>query len=370
MHDSKAFLSWLGMGIAGLIWIGFLPGIASAEGDWFSKIKLKGDLRYRFESGQTETATITSHRDRQMLRARLGATAGVADNLRVNLRLCTGGMEQISANETLGDYFTRDSFDLDLANAEYAPFPFLTVFAGKMENPFERVGKNQLMWSADVNPEGLAGLLTLPLASEIVLFGNLGGFWLLENSADVDAMLYAGQAGVRAKLPWFKLTAGGGYSMTRNLKNAPLFLGKSFGNSSSGGAYRYDFRQGEGFVELEASVAGWPVRIFDDFVVNNDTSEQNVGYLAGLIFNKAKAANSWEVEYNYRRVEMDSVLGLFSDTSFIGGGTNGQGHYASARYMITESVRVNANFYRAQKNIHAERKLFSNLFQLETTVTF
>ena len=80
--------------------------------DWATKIKLRGDLRYRSEniwperdvSGSDEDA---ADRYRQRIRARLGFDATVTDNLKATLLLATGGDDPRSSNQSLGSNGTR-----------------------------------------------------------------------------------------------------------------------------------------------------------------------------------------------------------------------------------------------------------------------
>ena len=94
---------------------------------------------------------------------RLGVTGKVTDDIEVGLRLATaerlssGNGNPISTNLTLDDAFTKKAIWLDLAYFKWSPKETgLSIFGGKMENPFYRVGGNQLIYDSDLTPEGIA----------------------------------------------------------------------------------------------------------------------------------------------------------------------------------------------------------------------
>ena len=111
---------------------------------WAENIKWSGDLRYRHESIDDDTAT--TKRDRNRIRARLKMNAKINDEWDAILRLASGSSDSpTSTNQTLGDS-SSDSFSskeiwLDWAYADYHPesMPGLNVLLGKMVNPFYKV---------------------------------------------------------------------------------------------------------------------------------------------------------------------------------------------------------------------------------------
>jgi hypothetical protein len=65
----------------------------------------------------------------------------------------------------------------------------------------------------------------------------------------------------------------------------------------------------------------------------------NVGYP-----NVAKLGD-WNFKYTFRRYEKDSVLDIFTDTSFYSGATNGMGHRVKFSYGLTKNTSVGLNYY-------------------------
>ena len=130
---------------------------------WADSITFKGDLRYRYESINDDSKldadkeTYTRQRDR--IRARLGAEAKCNDNLKAGIEFSTGQSDPVSGNQSLGDGFGKKEFRLNLA---YFDYNFLGdnpnevhAIAGKMKNPFITF-PDDLVWDGDLTPEGLA----------------------------------------------------------------------------------------------------------------------------------------------------------------------------------------------------------------------
>ena len=88
-----------------------LPSFVKAA-EWYEKIKLKGDFRFRHELIQKEEK---EDRNRWRLRFRLGINAVVTDSWSVSARMATGSDDPVSTNQSLsGGFYTKD-FRLDRA---------------------------------------------------------------------------------------------------------------------------------------------------------------------------------------------------------------------------------------------------------------
>jgi hypothetical protein len=88
-----------------------------------------------------------------------------------------------------------------------------------------------------------------------------------------------------------------------------------------------------------------PVSVFADWVNNVDAvTNQDTGWLVGFTFNKASAPGSWQFGYDYRDLQADAVVGAFTDSDFIGGGTGGQGHRFTFAYQIAKNVQAAATY--------------------------
>jgi hypothetical protein len=49
--------------------------------------------------------------------------------------------------------------------------------------------------------------------------------------------------------------------------------------------------------------------------------------------------------YDYRVLDTDAVVGQFSDSDFLGGGTGGKGHKFSFTYQLAKNVQIGVNYY-------------------------
>jgi len=171
--------------------------------DWASKLKWKGDLRYRHEMIDEETR---DQRNRQRIRARIGMEAKVSDSLKTYVGIATGDPEDPrSTNATLGGGNVRKNIALDYAYFDWAAFDNTTVSLGKMKYPFERLAGSQLFFDGDVNPEGGS----IRYKADNGLFASGYGFWITERSSGSDAHAFGTQLGWKSS---FGLTLAAAYN--------------------------------------------------------------------------------------------------------------------------------------------------------------
>lgn len=168
-------------------------GVPNASAAWTDRIKIEGDLNFRLQSDRLDEdntpaseyvnavgavgrfirtldyadnidgvpqSSTTDGRDRWRVRARLGITAKLADEVAVGLRLATGNTtDRVSTNQTLGNNFNKNQFLLDRAFVRLTPMhgtesPLgLDVTLGRMPNPWF---STDMIWSDNLNFEGAA----------------------------------------------------------------------------------------------------------------------------------------------------------------------------------------------------------------------
>lgn len=321
---------------------------------WVENVKLSGDFRYRYE--QIDDDTSSDVRDRNRIRVRIGLDGKVNEDLDFGLRLASGSDDPVSTNETLDSGFSSKDAWIDRAFLDYHGFNNTNIIAGKMGNPFVTVGKNQLIWDGDLNPEGGAVKYKFDINEKSSMFANLGGMWVEENGSDVDQSLFGGQVGFITELGDGKLTAGMSYFDYGNLENGLTVYNKSngFGNttvaSGTNRSYVYDYNLVEGFASYDFKAGDKPVSVYGD-IVNNVASgvKEDTGWLVGLSYGKAKAPGTWSLGYNYRDLEADAVVGAFSDSDFIGGGTNGKGHKFGFEYALAKNFTTGVTYLMNEK---------------------
>jgi hypothetical protein len=325
---------------------------------WIDATTVSGDLSLRFEHIDEEGR---DSRQRDRIRARLGAVSEIADGLKTGFELATGQDNPVALYQTMGDGFDRKDIRLNQAYIEWAPCPGALLTGGKMHSPFADPGC--LVLDSDVTPEGLA-LQGARDCGALRLDGSAGYFWLQERSAAEDAHLYAGQ--VTARYPFSKacsLTLGAGMYVFDGLEGFDVVdwqdRNNGYGNSTVDGtvagattnrAYATGFQVLAGFSEINFRV-GLPVSVFGQWAVNLDADTANQGRTAGLVLGKAKTPRSAEAGYTYRRLEKDATVGFLADSEAWGGGTDGEGHRLYGRYQATRHVQCSANYYLSRKAV-------------------
>jgi hypothetical protein len=327
---------------------------------WIENIKWSGDLRYRHESIDDDTATTT--RDRNRIRARLKMEAVVNDEWDAIFRLASGSSDSpTSTNHTLGDSsagddaFSSKDIWLDWAYADYHPeaMPGLNILAGKMSNPFYKVGKNQLIFDGDLSPEGGAATYAWNLNDSTSAKLTGGAYWLSERSTDADASIFGIQGLLKHKLTKDNHILGGAsYYGFGNIQGKTLAGVSSKGNSTTGGVYDNDYDILEGFGEYGFKIGKVPAAVFGSYVNNTGASNsEDTAWIIGVKYNKAKEPGSWEISYNYRDVEKDAVVGGLNDSDFIGGGTDGKGHVVGFKYQVSKNVQAALHYFMNEKNV-------------------
>ncbi|MBN1552334.1 putative porin [bacterium] len=344
--------------------------LVGSKASWTDNIDLKGDLRYRHESIDQEGKET---RDRHRIRARLELKAKANDKLDVGLRFASGSSDPVSTNQTLGEGFSSKSAWLDLAYFDWHPTDCFSLMGGKMKNPFYTPGKNQLIWDGDLNPEGMALDVTMK-KSMVELFLTGGGFWVEERKAYDDSMLYGIQAGLKVNMgKKAHIRFGGSYYTYSEAKGwAPFFdAGDSFGNSTDeDGLYAVDFSLVEAFADMEFPVGSLPLNIYADYVVNNGADEYDTGYLAGIMLGKTKKPWSFSISYDYREVERDAVVGVFTDSDFAGGGTDAKGHKFGFALQLSKNCTAGATYFMDELGLESESATDYDRLQVDLQLKF
>ena len=351
---------------------------AKAPSAWADKLTLKGDLRYRYELVDQEGK---EERTRNRIRARIGAEAKPADDVKVGLRLSTSeGGDPVSSNQTLGDGASRKDVFFDLAYLTWSPAAVsgLSLTGGKMENPFVTV--SDLVFDGDLNPEGAAVNYTLG-GDGLELLLNGGYFWVEERSSDKDdGTMLGGQLAAKLKTEGLSALAGVGYYAFQNLEGYSIIGEKSFGNSTTGGEedpvtgevapllYANEFEILDAVAEISLKM-GVPVAFYGNVAINQDADEDDTGYLAGVRVGKTKAPGSVDFNYNYRELEANAVLGAWSDSDFIGGGTDGRGHKLSLGVQLTQVLKGNVTYIMNEIGLDGDSKDYDRL-QVDVSAKF
>ena len=94
-----------------------------------------------------------------------------------------------------------------------------------------------------------------------------------------------------------------------------------------------------------------PLGLYADFVQNQDADDLDTGYIIGAKLGKAKNRGSWQVQYQYQDLEADATFGLFTDSDFMGGGTDGKGHKLGAAYALQKNWSLGFTYFDGTKGM-------------------
>ena len=303
------------------------------------RIRIKGDFRYRHDYFDVEGA---STRNRHRVRARIGAFAQIRDDMEAGLQLASGPTSPRTTNQTLGNAASSKDIRLDLAYLSWQlPVEGLTVTGGKFKSPLHRPAP--LVWDSDVNPEGV-----VMHYAQRDMFATAMAFWTAERSSGDDSFMLGAQLGWRHEFAAGpELLLGTSiYEHTDIKGEAPLFDGLARGNSiDAAGNYAFDFRQVEVFGEVDLAHLGVPVSLFAQYVKNTRAGSRDSAFALGALWSPLER---WELAYNYRDVDADAVLGIFTDSDFGLGNADASGHVFASSFDITEAVGMKMTYFKSE----------------------
>jgi hypothetical protein len=341
----KARISFIVLGLL------LTTGSQALAGSWTDAVKLAGDFRYRHEFikvGDDEA------RNRQRIGSHIAVQAKVNETTTLSLRLATGATDPRSVMQSLDGGFSHKNWMLDIAyfDCALASPAGIHIQAGKMIYPFETTS---LIWDSDVTPEGVAVKYSgRPGHFSPVL--NLAGFWVAERASDDDSYLLAGQcgAGIKPTQGPLEFRLLGGIFNYTEAEGRPTFYDSQsgWGNSvDTSGHYAVQFNQAELLAQLGTLIGNLPVKIFLNYVTNAGADSLNQGFLAGFSVGKAKEPHSWEVKYDYRRLEKDAIVGAFTDADPWGGGADGNCNKFQAAYQLTTGLQFALSYFVSKKGL-------------------
>ncbi|MGB5103574.1 MAG: putative porin [Steroidobacteraceae bacterium] len=358
--------------------------LAKVKGaDWATKIKLRGDLRYRHEniapervvSGEADDA---AKRDRQRIRARLGFDAKVTDNVKATLLLATGSDDPRSSNQTLGSNGTRKSIGVDMAYVDWQFVPGGNVVLGKQPWAIWRPGQSGF-FDGDYNGEGGAVKFERGM-----LFGTAYGLWLTEqynanpDGPNTDSRVLGLQAGVKFPL------LGGETRLAANYFECGLCQGESplYANNANGNT---TYRDGESLVNLLAydyeildvgaqfgtTVRDLPLTLWANYAQNMASDvEYDTAYAVGATLGKAGNPGTWEAGVFYQSLDKDALFAQLIASDFGDGKTDSEGWVLKGGYAPVKNVTLNATYLINTLNKDVGTELDYNRLQLDMNYKF
>lgn len=373
---------------------------------WVKRIRFGGDMRLRYEgdffdsaNGEfldprgngTQVLNSQIDRNRLLYRVRISADAKVNNQTEVGVRLASGSTgNPVSTNDTLGSYMNKESVNFDQAYIKWSPIPETyawtgnwDIWGGRMPNPFFC---SDLVWDGDINFEGLATTVKVPINSRWKGLFNAGAFPLQETefSSD-DKWLYAGQVGVEyAPETTFGFKLAVAYYDFNNIRGkhnpasttgvgiyddtVPLFQqkGNAIFDINSGNSAGTKFALASKYDELNITstldLGFWdPVHVLllADYVKNIGFDEQEVsaltgttvpkedtGYQVGLTvgYPKIQKLWDWQTYLFYKYLGADAVLDAFTDSDFHLGGTNAKGWILGGQLGVGDNFWINTRW--------------------------
>jgi hypothetical protein len=315
---------------------------------WAERLKWSGDFRYRYEDIEEDGR---DDRDRNRIRARLALVANPSDTTEVGFGMATGGDDPVSTNQTLGGGGSTKDVRLDLAYATWRGIEDTYLTFGKFKNPFYRTQKSSLIWDGDFRPEGISA----GWAGK-TFFASAIYSYIESDSRDDDDGIWGAQVGASFSLfDDMKLTAAAKYLDIPTKGRLAIYDDDFFGNSTvvenGEEVYEFDYNLYNASLELAFNLFELPVTLYGDYVENDDADDLETGYLAGFKVGKAKKRGSWQFQYQYEDLEADATLGLVTDSDFMGGGTDGEGHKFSAKYALDNKWTIGATYFDGNRGV-------------------
>ncbi|KAF0219914.1 MAG: hypothetical protein FD174_1638 [Geobacteraceae bacterium] len=394
------------------------------KNEWFSKVRLSGDMRLRFEGDffdpnngdflkpdkPTEIMNSKVDRYRGRIRARLGVDAKLTDEVSAGIGLATGNTnDPVSTNVTLGDTLNKKNILLDKAFLKWRPTDSVVVWGGRFANPWFY---SDLVWDSDINFDGIAVNYNQKLTDAWSFFFNAGVFPIQEVELTTrDKWLFGGQIGMQYKR-MDRLTAKLGvafydFENTVGVVNDPSLPGatdftapqfQQKGNTlmdidpsnAIKTAYASEFRELNITGTLDIGV--WdPIRVIllADYVKNlgfnkqdvferirtgtltiDDMQKETEGYQLGLTVGYPKVLDfgEWNGFFFYKRLESDAVMDAFTDSDFHLGGTNAKGWIVGGNLGLAGNVWLTTRWLTA--NEISGPPLSIDVFQFDLNARF
>jgi len=332
---------------------------------WAANTKFAGDMRVRQETIDVDGEpdfTGSRNKDRQRIRARLGAFSKPNPEVETGIQVASGNSaDRRSTNQDMNDYFDKKSVWLDLAYINYTPVavPGLKAFAGKMKQPWMSMG--DVIWDGDINPEGLAASYTKKDGT--TTFFGTGGYFVLKDAVDSegyeidnDLGMYQLQGGVA-----FDVTDSARWTLGASVYD---FNNDKYGSTSSfraNGNTTDKFGLGEIFTQLDVIGLPLPLSLYGQYVQNYESRDfgtfedggEDTAFLVGFRTNIAGVS----FDYNYRDVEANAVVGGFTDSDFAVGYTNSSGHKLKLKYDFMKNFSIGATYFMAESDAVSSQKL-------------
>lgn len=340
---------------------------------WVTKMKVKGDLRLRYDFQDTKGL---EPRHRGRYNAKILLDFPVTDRLSTHFMIASGGNDPKSSNQTFGNSFEAPDLRLRQAYAQFDAFDWLSISGGQLENVLWR--PSDAVWDKDINPTGVGVAMKFKNEGMAEPFMNAALYVIDESQGNSrDPYMYVVQPGVKLKLSdSVQVEVAGAYYGYGDVKGKALDSSPG-SNTTAGGLLVYDY---DGVVASAQVDITTPVDLvpyagfFGEYACNFDPDTLNQGYIAGVRFGHKKVKKGeWQVSYSWRRMEKDAVLDILPDSDAFEGKTNATGHEAIFTYGLFENVDFGLDYYRMSEiigSLPGGERVDENRAQVDFTFKF
>ncbi len=332
--------------------------------DWVKTVKLKGDLRLRYQYEKQDLSNASRSRGRT--RFRMGVEINPIASTKVSAGFASGGTDPRSTNVTWENTFERPDLRLDYAAVEYQASPWAKVVGGKLIFTDYYWQTTDMLFDTDINPYGFSAHLEHDIMADSSVKGFINaGSWLLdENNASKNPdpnMLYL-QGGVAYKKDKVDAKVAGTYHVFNGVKGYDLDNELNT-NSQIGGVadagLRYDYDSAGFSAEVGVSkiLGGLPysiderIAVFGDFVTNPDPAKFETGWSSGFVFGNAKVGGQgqWQMKYQYVALGKDAFPDVFPDSDRLGGRTDIRSHEVIMTIGLLKNVSFGVDYYLSDR---------------------
>ena len=358
---------------------------------WVNSMQFFGDGRLRYEwrqaTGNAGTkATVgfsdNADLDRFRYRLRFGVKGDLLENFSYGLRLETATKGN-SANVTMGGNALsggpwakggNNAIEVGQFYAQYKAADWLTLVAGKMENPFMT---SAMVWDGDLNPEGFVQKVKFS-TDPVDLFLTLGEFTYNNTSAGNngfktiaggnDSWMMGAQVGGKVKIsPEMSFTLAPTFYVYVNPNNTAGIFNPTLTNTTAAAGFG-DIAGINNLTvfELPAEFAfqfpgiHQPGKVFGEFALNTSATEranrtanykgygdQNVAYQIGAAIGKTKKKNDWQVKAYWQHTELFALDPNLVDSDLFDGRLNMQGAVVNGQYLFTDFLSLAITYANA-----------------------
>ncbi|NTU68293.1 MAG: hypothetical protein HGB02_05355 [Chlorobiaceae bacterium] len=332
-----------------------------------------GDVRFRYESHQNkyDGANVDYSNDRWRTRVRFGVNAWINEELSAGVSISTGDKtnyeSSVSRNQSYSTLFNGKSIWLNEAYIDYHPMNYgfdgqVNVILGKRDVAKTLVRVDDMLYDGDLTFEGATmqyGKAADGKEKDGLVF--IAGYYFLDQvstsydtatkindpAKENDPFMTVVQLAYKGEFNDMSYMLGVSDHNFRNIKHIGAVDAKAETKN-----VMVDDRN---IVELFGTVGGdltetLPWQLRGQYAHNtgeNAVKNEKNAWLAGLSIGNAKQPGQWALDFNYNRIEKDSVFPFFTDSDRKVGSynTGTQGWEVGATYHLVQNMTVGAKYY-------------------------